>query len=151
MCSLGDIRCIKRYRWDKPFIGKLHRQECSRFPCPKPTTSEFDAVVLKGGLRMTFAAPTAFDPAAFLASAGLGRRIVELKPKQAFFSQGDPPTRFSIYKKGVQRSPLYRRRARKPRSLCLYRTNLWERKRYLQCRDCVYPRPPLSPPARHSK
>jgi CRP/FNR family cyclic AMP-dependent transcriptional regulator len=31
-----------------------------------------------------------FDCAAFLASAGLGRRIVELQPKETFFSQGDP-------------------------------------------------------------
>ncbi|MDR3750780.1 MAG: Crp/Fnr family transcriptional regulator [Terracidiphilus sp.] len=31
-----------------------------------------------------------FDLAAFLASAGLGRRIVQLAPKEAFFSQGDP-------------------------------------------------------------
>ena len=31
-----------------------------------------------------------FDAAAFLAEAGLGRRIVRLKPKQAFFSQGGP-------------------------------------------------------------
>ena len=30
-----------------------------------------------------------FDPAAFLAHAGLGRRIIELKPKEAFFTQGD--------------------------------------------------------------
>lgn len=30
-----------------------------------------------------------FDVAAFLASAGLGRRIVQLKPGQVFFSQGD--------------------------------------------------------------
>jgi CRP/FNR family cyclic AMP-dependent transcriptional regulator len=30
-----------------------------------------------------------FDPAAFLAHAGLGRRIVEVKPKQTFFTQGD--------------------------------------------------------------
>jgi CRP-like cAMP-binding protein len=29
-----------------------------------------------------------FDLAAFLATAGVGRRIVQLKPKQAFFSQG---------------------------------------------------------------
>jgi CRP-like cAMP-binding protein len=29
-----------------------------------------------------------FDPEAFLASAGLGRRIVQLKAKEAFFSQG---------------------------------------------------------------
>jgi CRP-like cAMP-binding protein len=31
-----------------------------------------------------------FDVATFLASAGLGRRIVQLAPKEAFFSQGDP-------------------------------------------------------------
>jgi CRP-like cAMP-binding protein len=31
-----------------------------------------------------------FDAAAFLASAGLGRRIIRLAPKDAFFSQGDP-------------------------------------------------------------
>jgi len=31
-----------------------------------------------------------FDVAAFLASAGLGRRIVQLAPREAFFSQGDP-------------------------------------------------------------
>jgi CRP/FNR family cyclic AMP-dependent transcriptional regulator len=30
-----------------------------------------------------------FDVAAFLANAGLGRRIVQLKPKQVFFSQGN--------------------------------------------------------------
>jgi CRP/FNR family transcriptional regulator, cyclic AMP receptor protein len=31
-----------------------------------------------------------FDPAAFLANAGLGRRIVQLKAKHAFFAQGGP-------------------------------------------------------------
>jgi CRP-like cAMP-binding protein len=31
-----------------------------------------------------------FDPAAFLLSAGSGRRIVEVQPEQLFFSQGDP-------------------------------------------------------------
>jgi CRP-like cAMP-binding protein len=31
-----------------------------------------------------------FDTAVFLASAGLGRRIIQLAPKEAFFSQGDP-------------------------------------------------------------
>jgi CRP-like cAMP-binding protein len=30
-----------------------------------------------------------FDAAAFLASAGLGRRIIQFAPKEAFFSQGD--------------------------------------------------------------
>jgi CRP/FNR family cyclic AMP-dependent transcriptional regulator len=31
-----------------------------------------------------------FDAASFLASAGLGRRLIKLAPKQAFYSQGDP-------------------------------------------------------------
>ena len=31
----------------------------------------------------------ASDPAAFLSHAGLGRRIIDLKPAEAFFSQGD--------------------------------------------------------------
>jgi CRP/FNR family cyclic AMP-dependent transcriptional regulator len=31
----------------------------------------------------------AFDAPGFLAEAGLGRRILQLEPKQAFFSQGD--------------------------------------------------------------
>jgi CRP/FNR family transcriptional regulator, cyclic AMP receptor protein len=33
---------------------------------------------------------TPFDAAAFLAKAGLGRRIVQLKAKRTFFSQGGP-------------------------------------------------------------
>jgi len=31
-----------------------------------------------------------FDTAAFLATAGLGRRVIQLAPKETFFSQGDP-------------------------------------------------------------
>jgi hypothetical protein len=31
-----------------------------------------------------------FDPSAFLAQAGVGRTIVDLKKKQIIFSQGDP-------------------------------------------------------------
>ena len=31
-----------------------------------------------------------FDPAAFLSSTGLGRKVIELEPKQTFFAQGDP-------------------------------------------------------------
>lgn len=40
---------------------------------------------------MTEAKSTAaFDAAAFLASAGLGRRIVKIRPKQVLFTQGQP-------------------------------------------------------------
>ena len=34
--------------------------------------------------------PPTFDSAAFLASSGLGRRLVRLRAKQAFFTQGNP-------------------------------------------------------------
>src|ERR1700728_845310 len=42
----------------------------------------------------------AFDAPAFLAKAGLGRRIVQLKPKQAFFSQGGPADSIFYLQKG---------------------------------------------------
>jgi CRP/FNR family cyclic AMP-dependent transcriptional regulator len=38
---------------------------------------------------MTGRSLAAFDPAAFLAKAGIGRRIVQLKTEEHFFSQGD--------------------------------------------------------------
>ena len=41
-----------------------------------------------------------FDAAAFLASAGLGRRIIQLAPKDAFFSQGDPADSVFYLQKG---------------------------------------------------
>ena len=43
---------------------------------------------------------TAFDASAFLAKAGLGRKIVQLKPKQVFFSQGDPADSVFYLQKG---------------------------------------------------
>ena len=41
-----------------------------------------------------------FDAAAFLASADLGRRIILLAPKDAFFSQGDPADSVFYLQKG---------------------------------------------------
>jgi CRP/FNR family cyclic AMP-dependent transcriptional regulator len=41
-----------------------------------------------------------FDPAAFLAHAGLGKRIIEVKPRQAFFTQGDPADSVFFLKSG---------------------------------------------------
>ena len=48
-------------------------------------------------------AKPAFDAAAFLASAGLGRRIVYLGSKQTFFSQGDPADAVFFLKEGRAR------------------------------------------------
>ena len=42
----------------------------------------------------------AFDVASSLASAGLGRRVVQLAPKQTFFSQGDPADSVFYLQKG---------------------------------------------------
>jgi CRP/FNR family cyclic AMP-dependent transcriptional regulator len=41
-----------------------------------------------------------FDAANFLANAGLGRTIVELKPKETFFCQGDPAESVYYLQKG---------------------------------------------------
>ena len=41
---------------------------------------------------------SSFDPAAFLASAGLGRKIVTMKAKHVFFAQGTPRTACFIYR-----------------------------------------------------
>jgi len=41
-----------------------------------------------------------FDPAVFLAHSGLGRKIVDLAPKEAFFSQGDAADSVFYLQKG---------------------------------------------------
>jgi len=41
-----------------------------------------------------------FDAATFLANAGLGRRIIQLKPKQTFFSQGESTDSVFYLQKG---------------------------------------------------
>jgi hypothetical protein len=47
-----------------------------------------DGRLLEGIIEMAKLQQIAFDAPVFLAEAGLGRRIVQLKPRQAFFSQG---------------------------------------------------------------
>ena len=41
-----------------------------------------------------------FDPSVFLANAGLGRKIIELIPKETFFTQGDPADTVFYLQKG---------------------------------------------------
>jgi CRP/FNR family transcriptional regulator, cyclic AMP receptor protein len=57
--------------------------------CAPPTLIRRDRIRKEAEAMVVLEKP-AFDAAAFLMSAGLGRRIVELEPRQAFFSQGDP-------------------------------------------------------------
>jgi CRP-like cAMP-binding protein len=49
---------------------------------------------------MTFDASRPFNLTSFLTRAGLGRRIIELQPKQTFFSQGDPADSVFYIQKG---------------------------------------------------
>ena len=44
-----------------------------------------------------------FDTAAFLASAGLGRTIIQLAPKEPSFRREIPRTRSFIFRKAVQK------------------------------------------------
>ena len=44
-----------------------------------------------------------FDAAAFLARAGLGRRVIQIKPKETFFSQGEPADSVFYIQKGRAR------------------------------------------------
>jgi CRP/FNR family transcriptional regulator, cyclic AMP receptor protein len=53
--------------------------------------------------RMSELRKTKFDAAAFLASAGVGRRIVQLAPRQTFFTQGDPADAVFYLQKGRAR------------------------------------------------
>ena len=54
----------------------------------------------KGPSQMTELKNIAFDAAAFLARAGLGRRIVQLKSKETFFSQGNSADSVFYLQKG---------------------------------------------------
>ena len=52
---------------------------------------------------MTELGKTGFDTLTFLANAGLGRRIVQVKPKQTFFSRGDRADSIFYLQKGRAR------------------------------------------------
>jgi CRP/FNR family transcriptional regulator, cyclic AMP receptor protein len=58
---------------------------------------------LQRGNVLTIPNHKTFDSAAFLASAGLGRKIIELKPKQTFFCQGDAAGSVFYLQKGRAR------------------------------------------------
>jgi len=62
----------------------------STLPMPQP----------QRGPRMVELERPRFDVAGFLGSAGLGRRIIQLTPKSAFFSQGDPADSVFYLRKG---------------------------------------------------
>ena len=54
-------------------------------------------------MKVSETVESGFDIAAFLAKPGLGRRILEFQPKQAFFTQGDPADCVFYLQKGRAR------------------------------------------------
>src|SRR6201981_1096416 len=56
-------------------------------------------------MRLTLTSPNkaVFDSADFLATGGLGRTVIELKPKQTFFCQGDAADSVFYLQKGRAR------------------------------------------------
>jgi CRP-like cAMP-binding protein len=56
-----------------------------------------------GSMSMNDTNNSKFDPVTFLSHAGLGRRIIEVKSKQAFFTQGDPADFVLYLQKGQAR------------------------------------------------
>jgi CRP/FNR family transcriptional regulator, cyclic AMP receptor protein len=57
-------------------------------------------VDIERALSMHDSTQTGFEPAAFLAKAGLGRRIIEIKAKQVFFTQGSTADSVFYLQKG---------------------------------------------------
>jgi CRP/FNR family transcriptional regulator, cyclic AMP receptor protein len=66
------------------------------------TSAEFPAFAQESVIVIDREKP-AFDAATFLAVAGLGRTIVQLKPKQPFFSQGEAADSIFYLQKGRAR------------------------------------------------
>jgi CRP-like cAMP-binding protein len=90
-----------------------------------------------------------FDIATFLAKAGLGRRIVQLAPKQTFFSQGDPADSVFYLQNGRARVTVVSAIGKEATITLVPRASLSERERWRQYPDCAYPRPrPLQPAPR---
>ena len=90
---------------------------------------------------------TTFDAADFLAKAGLGRRIVELAPKQPFFSQGDPADSVFYLQKGRAKMTVVSRAGKEATILMLSPASLSAKARWQRYLDCACPRQLRSPPA----
>src|SRR5271166_312787 len=80
------VPLVDSVRSAKPATGKIAKP--SRLQAPKPQPKN-------GG--------TVFDPEAFLAKAGLGRKILSLKKNQVAFAQGDPADSIFYVQKGQLR------------------------------------------------
>jgi CRP/FNR family cyclic AMP-dependent transcriptional regulator len=91
----------REYRPESIAIGDLGLfvADWYEVACPSELSPRQDRI-WKGSRQMSEPRNNTFDAGAFLASAGLGRRIVHLKAKQVFFSQGNPADSIFYLQKG---------------------------------------------------
>ena len=78
---------------------------------------------IKGSTDHKTAGFPLFDPAAFLATAAVGREIFKHSKKDVIFAQGDDADAVFYIKKGKVKVAVYPSKERKPSSHCWGRTN----------------------------
>jgi CRP-like cAMP-binding protein len=84
-----------------------------------------------------------FDPAEFLAKAGLGRTIIHVQAKETFFSQGDAADSVFYLQKGRAKVTVVSNAGKEAHLRFSRRAILLGRNRLLQSPDCAWrPRPP---------
>src|SRR5665213_2820870 len=81
-----------------------------------------------------------FDAAAFPASAGLGRRIIQLAPKDALYTQGDPADSVFYLQKGRAKVTVLSAKGRKLLSHFSPTVTSWEKRRSRQWLEYVWQR-----------
>jgi len=86
-----------------PLFTPDRKRAHARLNCPRHDR------LLEGIIEMAKPQQIAFDAPAFLAETGLGRKIIQLKPKQAFFSQGGPLTLSSISERSRKTNCFFRK------------------------------------------
>ena len=92
-----------------------------------------------------------FDAEVFLASAGLGRRIVQLKAREAFFSQGSEADSIFYLQKGRAKLTVFSAAGKEATLTLLVAATLLEKNRSRERWDAVWQQPrrlPLVPPSK---
>src|ERR1035438_4463734 len=101
----------------------------------------------EGGPSMVEIEKPAFDAAAFLANAGLGRRIVQLAPNDAFFVQGSPAGSVFYLQKGRAKVTVVTATGKEVTISFFSAGDFLGEEALAQWLDCVWLLPPPLPPA----
>lgn len=91
----------------------------------------------------------AFDAAAFLTHAGLGRKVVHLAPRETFFSQGDAADSVFYLEDGRAKITVVSQAGKEATIALLSGGDFVGKSRSPRRMGCVWPRPKRSPPAAH--